>query len=89
MEKVTKKENEVLQQQPSPRHQDGPIKSQQPHVIVKESNEPDEIIVFPENLPECIFSSAQPTGDHVDVTVRYDYISLCHYITYRCYHGYR
>ncbi|XP_064388295.1 alpha-mannosidase 2x-like [Halichondria panicea] len=69
VEEVAKKENEALQQQPSPRHQDGPIKSQQPHVIVKESNEPDEIIVFPENLPECIFSSAQPTGDHVDVTM--------------------
>ncbi len=74
MEEVAKKENEVLHQQPSPRHQDRPIKSQQSQekivVFIDETDEADEIIIFPEYLPECIFSSTQPIGGHVDVSVR-------------------
>ena len=29
-----------------------------------------EIVVFPENLPECVFSSSQPSAGHADVVVR-------------------
>ncbi len=73
---IIKKKSDVLPPLPGNKEK-RPIKAQ-PSLTIKHPQSPG-IVIFPEDLPECIFSAAQPQPDHVDIIVR---TLPCHYITF-------